>query len=891
MCSSVFSDFKLSGVNSTAAFSAAQKNNLLQNNPQPKKKKESKTKEFIKQSVPMAVPLSGIPLTALIMYRISSRNISEFKVQLRDLTIDIKELRNKLSMLNKETAKVQSHDNKIWTGLIAAAGLAGSYKAGTLTAKEQDKVIENLNSRVNNVETTSNVAVNEAQKSAAGASTLVNKYAKTVNGVQLLDNPTLLTQNKTKYKNAIHAIENAAPMKLYDTPYMLPITSENPTLWSVTSEFTPIKEGGLGSVPLAIQENVAKLGIDNPAFIPMYQQKGKATLTKKGNDFVYKYGNNEIPVKKAAAFQMEVYRNGISSTENVEVFVGNVEKDSTKPPRQLIFIKNDNYFDGSIYQEGTKNEEPEKFAFFSKAVYEFAKMRADSTSVKNPEIPDEDLFNSIKEPEGFILNDWQASPVAALLRYKLPMENAYGQLSDKASTKLSQLPVITIGHNTMYQGSTLNSKNDSKQTKEATSNVLNTLFDNYTYDIVSNAKTLASTWDKDDINLRNLDNVLLIDKDNSNSIHTNLLNMGICLSDYFHPVSKNYAYEIISNSKAQLSGELRWALTRRNDTDSLVGIINGNDFNKLSIKAKEKEIKDSSGLEKIETYDKNSDIKDVMAARTANKIALYKDFIKPFSMKNDENNDDTKVQNIRKKTEDLEFVEARGRKKKLPELSNEELANTPVITSVGRLVSQKGVETMCNAIELLMKNWHKDFPDKPKPIFYIGGRDGENGQQRPFIEELQNDKLSREDSNRIVFMHGMAPMATLTAASDFFLLPSNFEPCGLTQSEAFALGTPVIGSSVGGIVDTVNRSGKTNGVLTKLEPKLTAEALYDAMKKGLEVYFKDKNAYARMVNDALNEDFSWIQPGKKGPVFDYLNYIGIDTKKLPDVMQQPKENA
>ncbi len=882
MCSSVFSDFKTNGINSAATFSSSAQNSVMQYRSDNSKKKSGKTKDLISHTVPISIPLAGIPLAALITYRISTRNLAGLSSQIIDMSKEINELKSMPKIIQQQNQKTDSGNVKLWAAIAGAAGLAGAYQTTSLTKGEEDKLMHKLKDRVDKIDTTSHYALQEAQKTSAGASTLINKYTKDINGVQLLDNPTTLTKDKNKYNNAVHFIQNAASMKLYDTPHIQPITGEHPTLWSVTSEFAPIKEGGLGCVPVAIQENFTNLGIDNPAFIPMYQQKGKATLRKEGENYIYKYGKDmEVPVKKAAAFQMDVFRNGISSTENVEVFVANMEKDENKPPRQLVFIKNDNYFDGSIYQGGARNEEPEKFAFFSKAVYEFAKMKSDINSVKNSEIPDKQLFDSIKAPEGFILNDWQASPIAALTRYKAPMENAFGQLDNETANKLSQMTIITIGHNTMYQGSTLNN-NDSKQSKEATSNILNTLFDNYTYDIVSNAKTNASIYDKEDDNLKNIDNVLLTDKDYSNLIHTNLLNMGVCLSDYFHPVSQNYANEIISKEHDDLAGELKWALTRRNETGSLVGIINGNDFNKLSIEAKKGKIKETSGLD-FETYNKNTDIDDVIKARTENKIKFYNEFIKPFTKKNDASITDANIENIRKISEDLEFVECADKIKKLPDLTHDELENTPVLTSVGRLVSQKGVNVMCDAIELLMKNWDKDFGNRPKPIFYIGGRDGEDGQQRAFVEKLQNEQLSKEDSNRVVFMHGMAPMQSLTAASDFFLLPSNFEPCGLTQSESFALGTPVIGSSVGGIVDTVNRNGFNNGILTKHEPKLTAQSFYEAMKKGLNIYFNDKEKYKNMVNDSLQEDFSWVQKCKQGPVFEYLSKMGVDTNKLPDI--------
>ena len=126
-------------------------------------------------------------------------------------------------------------------------------------------------------------------------------------------------------------------------------------------------------------------------------------------------------------------------------------------------------------------------------------------------------------------------------------------------------------------------------------------------------------------------------------------------------------------------------------------------------------------------------------------------------------------------------------------------------------------------------------------------------------------------------------MQAIMASSDFFMLPSLFEPCGLTQGESFALATPVIGSAVGGIVDTVNRNGKTNGILTDKNSKLTPEEFYNAMKTALHIYFDEPEKYKSMVKDSLAEDFSWIQKGKNGPVYDYLDKIGIKRENLPDV--------
>ena len=886
---SAFSEFRTNPVNNNNNASVGINNNQCE--------KIEKLAKTAKTVAPIAISLAAIPVTALIATKVTTKKVSalnkdlvsELKGQIKDLGADLAKMqalteqRGILSSQNIQnvTNSAKKENAKIWSVLLAVAGLGTAYKAGDLSDDVKKDIPGKISERFNEIDSRTSQAVSTAEEAVGlSGNSLSKKYVKDINGVQLLTNSNALNKNAQKYAQAIKKIQTDSKKYLYDSPEVKPITKQNPTLWSVTSEFAPIKEGGLGSVPVEIQNNVTKLGINIPTFIPMYQQKGIASFRQEGDKFIYSYKGHEFDLQKVASFKLDAYQSGKSKTENVDIFVSTtVDQDGNE--KQLVFVKNDNYFNGTIYQTSEKTEEPEKFALFSKAVYEFAKAKEDLKSVKDLTIYDKEVFDSIKSPDGLILNDWQASPIAALARYKAPMENAYGELSDEASKKLSDMTIITIGHNAMYQGSTRNNNNDS-QRKESTTNILNTLFDNYCYDIVSNAKTEASKTNPQDSGLKNLDNVLLMNQQDPYSNHTNLLNMGVCLSNYFHPVSQNYANEIISDEHPELSGELRWALNQKAKAGFLVGIINGNDFNNLSIEAKAKQIEQQTGIHP-KTYTKESDISEVMSARLENKINFYNQFMLPFSHKNEKTNSDPNVDKIRQISSKLEFVEgANGTK--IPVLSDVELAKTPIISSVGRLVSQKGIGIMSDAIKLLMDNWEKDFPGKNKPIFYLAGQDGENGTQRKYIEDLKNKKLSKEDSNRVIFAHGFAPMSALTASSDFFLLPSIFEPCGLTQGEAFALGTPVIGSAVGGIVDTVNRNGKMNGILTDKTKPLTAEGFYNAMKDALKIYFENPNMYQKMVSDSLAEDFSWIQEGKQGPVFDYLDKVGIDRATLPEII-------
>jgi len=881
----VFSDFssKMTTGNQVTKPAVAAQNEVKND-----KTKKEKVINTVKTVAPIVIPLAAIPITAGITYKLSNKNLAGLKDEIKSLTREVA----RLQVLNEEKASVIADkikaeaskntkaNSQIWSALLAAAGLCGVYRAGSMSAEDGENVGKKISERISSAENSSNTAKSQAQQALGlSGNTLMQKYTDNLNGIQLLKNSDSLNKNEGKYAKAIEQIQTAASKHLYEAPAVKPITKEHPTLWSVTSEFAPIKEGGLGSVPVELQNNITKLGIDLPTFIPMYQQKGIASFRQEGDSYIYTYKGKEFKLEKAASFKIDSYQGGKSKTEDVEVFVHN-SKDNAGNNKQLIFIKNDNYFNGTIYQTGEKTEEPEKFAFFSKAVYELAKAKEDKGSVKDLSIPNMEAYDSIKAPDALVLNDWQASPIAALARYKAPMENAYSQLSDEAAKKLSEMTIITIGHNAMYQGSTINNNNDS-QRKEATTNILNTLFDNYAADIVANASTKASETNPDDHGLKNLDNVLIMNAHDESQNHTNLLNMGICLSDYFHPVSQNYANELTSDEHPELSGELRWALTQKSQAGGLVGIINGNDFNNLSIEARKGTIKNQTGIDAV-TYSKASDIQDVMSARKTNKINFYNRYMKPLSQKNDSSNNSPEVENVRKLSSRLELVD-KNNTTNLPDLTDEELANTPIISSVGRLVSQKGIGVMTEAIKMLMDNWEKDFPGKQKPIFYLAGQDGEKGAQRKYIEDLKSKKLSPSDSNRVIFAHGFAPMTAITASSDFFLLPSIFEPCGLTQGESFAVATPVIGSAVGGIVDTVNRDGKTNGILTDKNKPLSAKGFYEAMKQGLEIYFNKPEQYQKMVQDSLDEDFSWIQKGKQGPVFEYLEKAGIDINSLPEV--------
>lgn len=96
------------------------------------------------------------------------------------------------------------------------------------------------------------------------------------------------------------------------------------------------------------------------------------------------------------------------------------------------------------------------------------------------------------------------------------------------------------------------------------------------------------------------------------------------------------------------------------------------------------------------------------------------------------------------------------------------------------------------------------------------------------------------------------------AASDFILIPSRYEPCGLIQMIAMLYGTIPIANKTGGLKDSI-RDGY-NGFLFS---KYSSEALEDRTVKAVEMWKNDRDKFEKIVENALTTDFSWDKSAKE----------------------------
>ncbi len=161
---------------------------------------------------------------------------------------------------------------------------------------------------------------------------------------------------------------------------------------------------------------------------------------------------------------------------------------------------------------------------------------------------------------------------------------------------------------------------------------------------------------------------------------------------------------------------------------------------------------------------------------------------------------------------------------------------------VCRLVEQKGIELLIdNAVFFL---------SQPCRLIILGSGEKRYENALRALQARSPDKI---------FVHNRLDekMSHLVeAGSDFFVMPSLFEPCGLNQMYSQVYGTVPLVSRVGGLVDTVTDADDFPETGTGLMCEPTAEGLCDALDRALVLY-ADKKRCAKVQARGMARDFSW----------------------------------
>jgi len=179
-----------------------------------------------------------------------------------------------------------------------------------------------------------------------------------------------------------------------------------------------------------------------------------------------------------------------------------------------------------------------------------------------------------------------------------------------------------------------------------------------------------------------------------------------------------------------------------------------------------------------------------------------------------------------------------------------ENAEIPLIGFIGRFTSQKGLELIIPTVERLMSKLEFQFVFVGDGDFY-------------YTQELY--RLSRKFPKRIAgYLANSRTIARrIYAASDIFLYPSRFEPCGIAQLIAMRYGSIPIVRKTGGLADTVEEMdvNKNKGTGFLFEDFSETDFLI-ALVKALSLY-SDRNIWQKIVKRVMEKDFSWQASAQK----------------------------
>lgn len=178
------------------------------------------------------------------------------------------------------------------------------------------------------------------------------------------------------------------------------------------------------------------------------------------------------------------------------------------------------------------------------------------------------------------------------------------------------------------------------------------------------------------------------------------------------------------------------------------------------------------------------------------------------------------------------------------ELNLEENPQKPLVGIVSRLDYQKGLDIAAGVVERMH--------GKAQFVVLGCGDPVLEKQYRELAKKYPADvayaaKLDEELAHKIY------------AGADLFLMPSRFEPCGLSQMISMKYGTLPVVSKVGGLVDTVTgyKEGTDNNNATGFFINTFSEnGIYNALEKALTV-FEDKKTWNKLVKNAMQQDHSW----------------------------------
>lgn len=210
------------------------------------------------------------------------------------------------------------------------------------------------------------------------------------------------------------------------------------------------------------------------------------------------------------------------------------------------------------------------------------------------------------------------------------------------------------------------------------------------------------------------------------------------------------------------------------------------------------------------------------------------------------------------------------------ELGLEVRDDRPLMVMVTRLTRQKGMDLVMYALDRILAGGVQ------VAVLGTGDRDYEDG-----LRYFQ-DKYPGTMAARIEFDPALSQR--MYAAADMFLMPSKFEPCGLSQIIAMRYGTLPIVRETGGLKDTVIPYNEFTGEGTGFSfSNFNGDEMGDAVFRAARLFWDNRDAWNQLVTQAMSQDFSWTRSADK--YLDLYFFMHPEIERPVAVVDEPKAVA
>ena len=196
------------------------------------------------------------------------------------------------------------------------------------------------------------------------------------------------------------------------------------------------------------------------------------------------------------------------------------------------------------------------------------------------------------------------------------------------------------------------------------------------------------------------------------------------------------------------------------------------------------------------------------------------------------------------------------------------VTSQPLIGLVGRMAEQKGWSMIIEILKLWLEGIEVQWA-----ILGTGDREYENQ-----LQELAQ-RFPNRMGLRLDFDNGLAHR--IEAGADMFLMPSQYEPCGLNQMYSLKYGTVPIVHATGGLADTVCHADPdtlADGIANGFEfVEYSVENLETTLARAVQCYLDQPEVWQQLVNTGMRQDFSWQNSARQ---YEQLYERLIATRKL-----------